>query len=90
MQEEWIFEFNVFYGIMSCDNYGFVKLQTLSLVLKCSRVAVCMCVCVCVCVYACMYACMHVCMHVCMYVCMHVFFMFIIKHAPLQLGNTTC
>ena len=37
------------------------------------------CVCVWVCVCVCMYC-------VCMYVCIF----FLVKHAPLQLGNTTC
>jgi hypothetical protein len=43
MQEEWIFEFNVFYDILSCDSYGFVKLKTPSLVLKYIRLAVYVC-----------------------------------------------
>ena len=51
MQEEWIFEFNVHYDILWCDNYGFVTPKTLSIVLRCFRVAVCLCM------YVCMYVC---------------------------------
>ena len=42
---------------------------------------------ICVCTYVCMYACKYVCMYVRMYVCI---FLLLVKHAPLQLGNTTC
>ena len=56
---------------------------------------VCMCVrmyvymYVCVYIYVCICVCMYVCIYACMYVFMYAFMCFLIKHAPLQLRNST-